>query len=84
MKSIKLFIITTLALTILTACGGGSSNETTSVAPTPSPDRATNPVNPSSPSSTPVNPTSPTTDSTELVIDNGRGTTNGHETELPK
>ncbi len=83
MKTIKLFIITALALTILTACGGGSSDKKASVAATPStpssPDRATNPVNPTSPS-----PTSPTTDSTELVIDNGRGTTNGHDTEQPK
>lgn len=77
MKTITLFLITTLTLTLLTACGGGASNKAAIVSATPitpsSPDRAT----------TPDNPTSPTTDSTELVIDNGRGTTNGHETEQP-
>lgn len=75
MKNLTLLISVLVTAVVLTACGGASAPSATSTTETTATPAA--PANPA-----PTNPVE--VDAGELIIDNGRGTTNNQDTEQPK
>ena len=77
MKNLTLIMTALVASVVLTACGGASSPSATS-----NTDTTATPT-PAAPTPTTNNPVPVEDDAGELIIDNGRGTTNNQDTERP-
>lgn len=85
MKHLKLLSTAIFISIALTACGGGATTSTsngeaenTTAAPTETNSPSSTPASPEAPSTTPGNDEET---SGEIIIDNGRGTTNNQDTE---
>ena len=80
MKNLTQILTVLMASIILTACGGAASTSASTPA-TNTP--ATNTPAPSTSTPPATNP-EPADDAGELIIDNGRGTSNNQDTERPE
>ncbi|HIP81662.1 MAG TPA: hypothetical protein EYH16_04550 [Leucothrix mucor] len=70
MKGLYLLIMTLLTASVLTACGGGESSDSK--------------ANADSSSNSDSSGNSDSSEQGELIIDSGRGTVNGKDTEMPE